>query len=400
MNAKSRFDKIIQEIESRVGDPFLDAQKLSEELASSNALLLRDMITVFKYLTGNTLRAYICDRRMMASYKFLITEKKRNIERALEIAGYGDQPGYTKAFRKRFGMSPGEAFKKKDFSLYEKPLSWDILSQEGYVDSDEADSAIQEEGTHFGIKLNQYDKIAKAMELEAFYDFSPVYSQFAFDLSEQISKPISDTFRFVDSLREYLWTTRPEDESLTDDMKPLKETLREYGEDEFYQQMFFEKNIGLSTIEYFQFNHDATREELLSCNEDMLAAFSETYEMSFHYFMKAWEAFMKYTDGEYNLELFESFVKRLDSNMPIEDALAEIPFDVIMDSYPEGYDGMDDSIDSYYSEIDEILEKAYNQWDSGRIDEEPDIDNLGYYDEEEKEDYEELSESPEEILLD
>jgi len=109
---------------------------------------------------------------------------------------------------------------------------------------------------------------------------------------------------------------------------------------------------------------------------------------------------MKYTDGEYNPELFESFVKRLDSNMPIEDALAEIPFDVIMDSYPEGYDGMDDSIDSYYSEIDEILEKAYNQWDSGRIDEEPDIDNLGYYDEEEKEDYEELSESPEEILLD
>ena len=399
MNVKQRFDKTIQEIEKRAGDPYVDSQELAADIAASNALLLRDMITVFKYLTGNTLRAYINDRRMMASYKFLVSGKTRNIERALEIAGYGDQPGYTKAFKKRFGISPGEAFRKKDISLYEEPLSWELLSRETSVSSDNYGMVEPEIGTHFGIKLDQYDKIAKAMELEAFYDFSPVYSQFAFDLSEQISKPISDTFRFVDSLREYLWTTRPEDESLTDDMKPLKETLREYGEDEFYQQMFFEKDIGLSTIEYFQFNHDATREELLSCNEDMLAAFSETYEMSFHYFMKAWEAFMKYTDGEYNPELFESFVKRLDSNMPIEDALAEIPFDVIMDSYPEGYGGMDDSIDSYYSEIDEILEKAYNRWDGGRIDEEPDIDNLEYYDEE-KEDYEELSESPEEILLD
>ncbi len=394
MNVKQRFNKTIQEIEKRAGDPYVDSQELAADIAASNALLLRDMITVFKYLTGNTLRAYISDRRMMASYKFLITGKTRNIERALEIAGYGDQPGYTKAFKKRFGISPGEAFKKKDVSLYEEPLSWEQLSQEAGASSGKENVAVQETETHFGIKLNQFDKIAKAMELEAFYEFSPVFSQFAFDLSEKISKPLSDTFKFVNSLREYLWTTRPEDESLTDDMKPLRETLREYGEDEFYQKMYFEKNIGLSTIEYFQFYHDATREELLSCNEDMLAAFSETYEMSFHYFMKAWEAFMKYTDGEYNPELFEAFVERLDSNMPIEDALAEIPFDMIEDDYPDEFGDIDDSIESYYAEIDEILEKAYTRWDGERIDEEPDMDNIAYYDEDERKDYEDFSESP------
>ena len=192
MNVKQRFNKTIQEIEKRAGDPYVDSQELAADIAASNALLLRDMITVFKYLTGNTLRAYISDRRMMASYKFLITGKTRNIERALKIAGYGDQPGYTKAFKKRFGISPGEAFKKKDVSLYEEPLSWEQLSQEAGASSGKEDVAVQETETHFGIKLNQFDKISKAMELEAFYEFSPVFSQFAFDLSEKISKPLSD----------------------------------------------------------------------------------------------------------------------------------------------------------------------------------------------------------------
>ena len=150
MNVKQRFDKTIQEIEKRAGDPYVDSQQLAADIAASNALLLRDMITVFKYLTGNTLRAYINDRRMMASYKFLISGKTRNIERALEIAGYGDQPGYTKAFKKRFGLSPGEAFKKKDISLYEEPMSWELLSRETSVSSDTDGMVEPETGTHFG----------------------------------------------------------------------------------------------------------------------------------------------------------------------------------------------------------------------------------------------------------
>lgn len=400
MNVKQRFDKTIQEIEKRAGDPYVDSQKLAEDVAASNALLVRDMVTVFKFLTGNTLRAYISDRKMMASYKFLITGTVRNIEGALEIAGYSDQANYTRAFKKRFGLAPGEAYKKKDTALYEEPLTWEMISKDIKEPVVEAAPVTPEPATHFGIKLDQYDKVAQAMELEAFYDFSPVFSQFAFDLSERINKSLQDTFKFVDALREYLWNAKPEDGSASDPPKTLEDELHEYGDDPFYQQMFFEKGIGLSTIEHFQFNHGATREELLNCNEDMLAAFSETYEMSFHYFMKAWQAFMEYTKGDYNPELFDAFVERLDSNIPIELALDEIPFDIIANSYPNDYDSVDAAWDLYYDEVDEVLEKAYNQWDGSRIDEEPDMDNLGYQDDEDSEEYIEDAISIEEMLFD
>ena len=396
MTVKERYDKTIHKIEEQAANPYSDPQEIAEEIARSNALIIRDMVAVFKYLTGSTLRGYISERKMMASYQYLIHNEVRDIEHALEIAGYMDQPSYTKAFKARFGISPGEAFKRKDPSLYCAPLSWDVLSAEAGSSRVVTDgSAAMQEATRFGIAEAQFVKAAEAMELEAFYEFTPLLSQFAFELSERIGKSLKDTFRFVDSFRDYVEIPSEASEAPEEECISQEQLLHEYGDSEFYQRMFFERGISAETISYFQSAHDATEQELLECDPEMLAAYSETYDMSFHFFMRAWRSYMEYTDGEYNPEKFEAFLERIDSWMPIETALEEMIYDLtddeIDDALHDAIDPRDLDRDVYFDEVDEIMERAYNSWDGSRIDEEPDMDNTGYEDDEEPSDMDSFS---------
>ncbi len=386
MTVKERYNETIRDIESRAADPFLSPQEIAEDVARSNAMILRDMVAVFKYLTGSTLRAYISERKMMASYRYLIHKETRDIEHALEIAGYMDQPSYSKAFKARFGLSPGEAFKKKDLSLCVGPMTWDAISTgaDATLPAEEEPVAVPET-TRFGIPEAQYAKAAEAMELQAFYDFSPLISQFAFDLADRIGKSLSEAFRFVDSFRDEV---EQHSESIEDPDAPegtlitQEQLLHEYGDSEFYQRMFFERGIGLETISYFQLAHGATEEELLQCDPEMLAAFSETYEMSFHFFMRAWQKYMDYTGGKYDPERFEYYLEKLDEWTPVEEALdtaaCALTDQDLEDAIYETDAADDPDADRYYAELDEILTRAYTDWDGGRIDEEPDVDNLGY----------------------
>ena len=393
MTVKEKYNRTIQEIEKRAADPHLSNQEIADRIARSNALIFRDMVAVFKYMTGNTLRGYISERKMMASYLYLIQTKKRDIERALEIAGYSDQSSYSKAFKAQFGITPGEAHQKKDPSLFTAPLTWDLISRENSPSPPAAgENAGGPEPMRFGITEAQYAKAAEAMELEIFYDFPPLVSQYAFELSGRIGKPLKETFRFVDSFRGY-FEHLPEIDETPDLPGPVitqDQALHEYGDSAFYQRMFFERNIRADTIQYFQWVHAATEEELLECDPDMLAAYSETYDMSFRFFMKAWRSYMDYTGGNYDSCQFESFLQKLDSWAPIEVALQEIEderrLEEIEDALHEAVDPSGVSLDLYYADIDDTMAQAYTRWDGGRIDEEPDMDNVGYSEQEDASD--------------
>lgn len=380
MNVRARYDKTIQDIEERAANPYLGLQEIADEVAKANAMIMRDMVSVFKYLTGNTLRGYISERKMMASYKYLIQNDVRDIEHALEIAGYMDQPSYTKAFKLCFGIAPGEAYKKKDLSLYVEPLTWDAISNESAASPLLGkEQNTMPEAKRFGISEAQYSKVAEAMELEAFYDFSPLMSEYAFGLAEKIGKSLPDAFRFVDSYRDYVIQHSEEDEDLAEDF-PLvtkEQILHEYGDDPFYQKMFFERNISVETISYFETAHDATHDELLECDPEMLAAYSETFDMSFHFFMQAWKKYMEHTGGVYNPEQFQSYLEKLDEWMPIETALdaidCELTDEELEDAIRETSAEMDIDREVYLDDIDEVMEKAYLEWDGSRID-----DDLNY----------------------
>lgn len=408
MTVKDRYNKTIQEIEEQAADPYKKPYEIAKGVARSNALILRDLDAVFKYMTGSTLHGYIRERKMMTSYMELIQAETQNIEQALAIAGYSDQQGYSKAFKARFGMPPGEAYTKKDHALYTAPLTWDAISDEsassfpakeenasvpeseqlGVPDLPaEEENAAVPESTRFGIPEAQLIKAAEAMELEAFYGFTPLISQYAFDLADRIGRPLKDTFRFVDSFRDYV---EQHSEAAEDPDAPegtlitQEQILHEYGDSAFYQRMFFEHGIAADTIAYFQSMHNATEEELLECDPEMLTAYNETYEMSFHFFMRAWKAYMEHTGGKYDSSEFESYLSLLDSWLPIEAALEnmerELSGEEIMDALYESVDPRDEALDLYYADIDETLEQAYTRWDGSRIDEEPDMDNMGYSD--------------------
>ena len=118
MNTSEKFDHMIEEIERKVKQAELSSQQIAEEVARSNGLGLRSMSDVFNYLLSTSLNSYILGRKMMASYSFLIGGDKKNINGAVDISGYSDQPSYSKAFKKMFGLTPGEAFRRKDQSHF------------------------------------------------------------------------------------------------------------------------------------------------------------------------------------------------------------------------------------------------------------------------------------------
>lgn len=366
MTVQERYDKTIRAIEERAADPYASPQDIAEDAARANALIVRDLAAAFKFLTGNTLRAYISERKMMASYRFLIQGEKRRIEQALEIAGYRDQPGYTKAFARRFHMTPGEAFRKKDRSLCTGPLTWDALSREpGAALPAIGESAAEPELTRFGIPEAQYRRASEAAELEAFYDFPPLLSQYAFELADRIGKPLKESFRFVDSFRDFIEPAPEAYDWPEEDRMSPEEALHEYGDDPFVQRMFFERGVNLETIDHFQSFHDATEEELLECDPEMLAAYSETCDMSFRFFMRAWRSYLEHTEGEYDPERFAVFLEAVDSGMPIETALEEADeflTEADLDYREDGYAGPDDE-----SGFDSTDMDAYTR-DEGRLD--------------------------------
>jgi len=61
----------------------------------------------FKALTGETLMGYVRSRRMARSLELLLDADRRIVEIAV-MAGFDSQEAFTRAFRRMFGLTPGE----------------------------------------------------------------------------------------------------------------------------------------------------------------------------------------------------------------------------------------------------------------------------------------------------
>ncbi len=91
---------------------------------------------------------------------------------------------------------------------------------------------------------------------------------------------------------------------------------------------------------------------------------------------------MESTVSHYDPERFEYYIERLDEQMTIEDALeaaaCALTDQDLEDAIYEMDAADDPEAERYYDELDAILTRAYTDWDGSRIDEEPDMENLGY----------------------
>lgn len=185
MNAKERFDSIVTQIEQMISSKeCLKATEVKEAIAKQNGLGIRDMNTVFVFLTGLSLLDYIRERQMMAAYDIIVNQSDFCVERAIIISGYDNQSSFCKKFKETFGMSPGIAFKKKDKTKLVEPLTWEAISNGERIMNKRFEQAKLQKMI-YGLPESQYKKLQKILDLQALYEFSDEQSNLAYYISEQ-----------------------------------------------------------------------------------------------------------------------------------------------------------------------------------------------------------------------
>lgn len=392
MHVKEKFDRIIAAIEDLVQDPALSSREIGLEAARLTGVQFRDLSAIFSFLVDMTLNNYIISRKMDMAY-ILLTQsgRKLDIQSAVEISGYSDQPSFTKAFRRRYSMTPKEAHGKRDMALLGKPIFWDMLSENltspnlPYVTEGE----VVREATVFGVSEKSLDLIAEAMELESFYGLPRIFSNYAFELSKSVSRSLEECFRYADSLREYF------DETVDIQTVSLDD-LAEVGDDSFYQAVFFERGITVSTACELRYDYHATQDELMKCDMTMLnmfPGFERTFSMSFSYYVRAYEYYAEHFAVEEHDHWFNEYIDLVMLGRPIEEAFDEIyPFAASEENFdkdlfgPMDYDYRRDIADeAAYWERNASIENLASEdarWGGVRIDDDlyDDPENRGYDD--------------------
>lgn len=321
MNAAEKFKKTIDSIEALILDEEKTASDIGKIVAKENGRSPRDMSTIFDYLTDMAPVDYITQRKLNAAYVDLI--KNGNcIAHAVGIAGYNDQSAFSKAFKRKYGMTPREAQKVGDLSLIKQPLTWGQLS--GFHTSD---SIAKEDKTDvgnyiFGVSEVSFEKIEKVLELEAFYGFKRMFSKYAYELSELSGNSLEDCLRYAESLREF---GEDFDKGYEDDLSP-DERLRECGDEKNYQELFFTRGISVEMSWFLLECQFVTMDEILSCDPQMIKhypGFEEGVEISFSYFIRAYNYFFKHFDMEDSEEYFEEYLDYVTAAEVILESLPE-----------------------------------------------------------------------------
>jgi len=95
--------KVLTFIETHIADPELDVQRLEQELALSNTQLYRKL----KALTGKSGNELIRSVRLQRAAQLLQAGGRQVAEVAYAV-GFNDSNYFIRAFKKEFGVSPGE----------------------------------------------------------------------------------------------------------------------------------------------------------------------------------------------------------------------------------------------------------------------------------------------------
>jgi len=322
MNAKDRYDSIINYIEEQAEKIEIPADVVADKVCKKLGLGYRDMNSVIQFMAGTTLLDYIRERKLIASYNYLVSGNRFDVRTAYEIAGYESQQGYNKRFAKRFGMSPKKAFKRKALDLCTPASTWSYISCDNSILTDEkGENAAVDKETVFGLSTEQYELVSEVFELSVKYGFEKVFSQFACAFAEKNCMSLADAFRYTDSLRRSGIGV----EDVDDDVITPEEELSIWGYDPYYISMFFE--WGYSVSDAFDIEEKLCREddEILTLDKKMVADFLsldecddidfDMYESAYNYYNQKiaeidkkpeWDLYLRHIiDGWSKEEAFE-----------------------------------------------------------------------------------------------
>lgn len=328
MQAKEKFNNIVYKIEELVWEAeYMKAYEISEEAFAAGECYIDDRSknTLFLFLVGSTVIDYINERRMMAAYKHLITMKKKNFKKVIDLSGVQEHSSFVRKFRKQFGMSPTQAFDKKDESRIFPIKDWDQISQEGksiFVKLEEDENILREK--RFGISKEMYIRAQRAENLQSFYKLNDLESEFAFGLSDSHSVSLDDAFEYVYN---YVWVYAEDKVSDDADMKKRDVRIKEdlLNEDTVYLYfdcgLSFEDIYILLLVKHINDMKESWREVepmyLQGCLQYMQRVYldwvmgfdrEEDFRLKFRNFQKAHQYFQEkktetYTEYDYKLYL-------------------------------------------------------------------------------------------------
>lgn len=380
MNAKERYDKLIEAIEDKASNPFMSAQEIADFIADEQIMSLRDINTIMKFLAETSAIKYITRRKIMAAYRYLISSKKPDIQEAVAIAGRGTHSSLNRDFSEIFGLTPTEAIRSKDRALLELPLTWDAISCDRMSRFDAAEEVEEmDKLSVFGISSEQYAKVMEASDLADLYGLDREKSNLAFELSEELSQPLKDTFRYVNELNEYCAgteTIETADGKLVDGDFHM-ETMVEEAHDASLQFLFFSCGLPLDLALEVADRICVSDEELVRFDPELIAQYAYTTDMSFSYFFAAYDYYKTHADNSYDEDNLDYYVELICQGLPKEEAFAMI--------IPFGDFDMDDAVPSDEEQEEEWQHTAFDRmadeetaWRNRRIDIEYDPDNIAY----------------------
>lgn len=241
MTAKEKTEKMINIVEEEVINGEKEDRDIANLIQEELVLSLRELNIIFPYLTGVSIRNYIRERRMMSAYYTLIRFDSWNeaIEMAIEKSMLYDQSAFSKQFKEMFGLTPKDAFKKKDKSKLKPPMSWDVITG---GDSSGITNIVKDiTEKKFGTDKTLVNEIIAAEDYQTFYGLSDELSETAFNISDDGDVSMEESFYIVDQLAQLMKAIDDLPQKIRIDQ--IKNVISTY---EMFSDLFKDSDISVS----------------------------------------------------------------------------------------------------------------------------------------------------------
>ena len=196
-----KYNNLIEMIEEMTVEGDYSSQQIGKAVADKNILSQRDMATIIRFMSDITLNGYITSRKLNSACRYLVESEEKDMNTAIQLSGYSDQPTFSKAFKKLFDITPQMAISTKNKSLIKKPMTWDVLTGQEYTPPEAEIEETDSTTTVFGIPESLFNKAESVLDLEAFYGLPRAFSTYAYELSNRDGLSLEDCFRYANSLK-------------------------------------------------------------------------------------------------------------------------------------------------------------------------------------------------------
>lgn len=377
MNAKERYNKIISDIEEKAQDPFVSSSELAMAVAADNFMSLREINTVTRFLFDDLLLNYIRQRKMMAAYRYLVSGESMDITGAVDIADLGTHSSFDRGFKKVFGITPKEAYRNKDLSLFVQPLTWDVISCETENPLVAEEEAMQmDDISIFGISKEQYARAIEATDLAELYGFDSQMSSCAFELAASLGRPMKDTFRYVSELLEAGVGLRETDSKET---SFVLEDFIDDASDPLMQFLFFACALHVDSAYELMDRLPFSDEKFMETDPMLLHLYAKTPEMRFDYFVNAMAYYNERADQNYDEMDLMFYFRKICMGVPKEEAFEQLlPMGGVQELDDVDYVEEMKMEEYYRDDSIERMAEEDEHWAGQRIDVEVDPDNAVY----------------------